>query len=142
MKVTGIVRRVDDLGRIVIPKDIRKAMRIREGDPLELFTQNEFLCFKKYQAHDEADWAMAAKLVKAVIPDFKLLDGYGDDVNQSHGPFMYPANLQEAEEAKDFKVYKVTTYYDTLAYLVVKKDCNSEKVDIAVQVLTRFLENV
>ena len=47
MKATGIVRRVDDLGRIVIPKDIRKAMRIREGDPLELFTQNEFLCFKK-----------------------------------------------------------------------------------------------
>lgn len=142
MKATGIVRRVDDLGRVVIPKDIRKAMRIREGDPLELFTQNEFLCFKKYQAHDEADWAMAAKLVSAVIPDFKLLDGYGDDVNQSHGPFKYPANLQEVEDKNDFKAHKVTSMCDTLAYLVVKNDCDSAKVDIAVRVLTNFLENV
>lgn len=141
MKATGIVRRVDDLGRIAIPKDIRKAMRIHEGDPLELFTKDDYLCFRKYRPHDEADWTMAAKLVKAVVPDFKLLDGYGDDVGERHGPIMYPANLQEAEKADDFKVYKVTTYYDTLAYLVVKKDCDSEKVDIAVRVLTNFLEN-
>ena len=141
MKATGIVRRIDDLGRIAIPKEIRKTMKIREGDPLELFAKDDVLCLKKYHPYDESDWSMAAKLVKAVIPDFKLLDGFGDNVNQSHGPFMYPKNLQEAEKADDFKVYKVTTYYDTLAYLVVKKDCDSEKVDIAVRVLTNFLEN-
>ena len=38
MKATGLVRRIDDLGRIVIPKEIRRMMRIREGDPLEIFT--------------------------------------------------------------------------------------------------------
>ncbi len=38
MKATGIVRRIDDLGRVVIPKEIRKTLRIREGDPLEIFT--------------------------------------------------------------------------------------------------------
>ena len=38
MKATGIIRRIDDLGRIVIPKEIRRAMRIKEGDPLEIFT--------------------------------------------------------------------------------------------------------
>ena len=38
MKATGIVRRIDDLGRVVIPKEIRRTMRIREGDPLEIFT--------------------------------------------------------------------------------------------------------
>lgn len=38
MKATGIVRRIDDLGRIVIPKEIRRALRIKEGDPLEIFT--------------------------------------------------------------------------------------------------------
>ena len=38
MKATGIVRRIDDLGRIVIPKEIRRTMRIREGDPLEIYT--------------------------------------------------------------------------------------------------------
>ena len=41
MKATGIVRRIDDLGRIVIPKEIRRMMRIKEGDPLEIFTTSE-----------------------------------------------------------------------------------------------------
>lgn len=49
MKATGIVRRIDDLGRIVIPKEIRRTMRIREGDPLEIFTEsNGTVIFKKY----------------------------------------------------------------------------------------------
>ncbi len=40
MKATGIVRRIDDLGRVVIPKEIRKTLRIREGDSLEIYTEN------------------------------------------------------------------------------------------------------
>ena len=41
MKATGIVRRIDDLGRVVIPKEIRRTLRIREGDPLEIFTDSD-----------------------------------------------------------------------------------------------------
>ncbi len=49
MKATGIVRRIDDLGRVVIPKEIRRTLRIREGDPLEIFTdRNGQVIFKKY----------------------------------------------------------------------------------------------
>jgi AbrB family transcriptional regulator (stage V sporulation protein T) len=49
MKATGIVRRIDDLGRIVIPKEIRRSFRIKEGDPLEIFTDAEGeVIFKKY----------------------------------------------------------------------------------------------
>ena len=49
MKATGIVRRIDDLGRVVIPKEIRRTMRIREGDPLEIYTSGEGeVIFKKY----------------------------------------------------------------------------------------------
>lgn len=49
MKATGIVRRIDDLGRIVIPKEIRRTLRIREGDPLEIFTDREGeVILKKY----------------------------------------------------------------------------------------------
>ena len=49
MKATGIVRRIDDLGRIVIPKEIRRNLRIREGDPLEIYTDtNGEVIFKKY----------------------------------------------------------------------------------------------
>lgn len=49
MKATGVVRRIDDLGRIVIPKEIRKTLRIKEGDPLEIFTdKNGEVILKKY----------------------------------------------------------------------------------------------
>lgn len=54
MKATGIVRRIDDLGRIVIPKEIRRVLRIREGDPLEIFTEKDGeVIFKKYSPMGE-----------------------------------------------------------------------------------------
>lgn len=61
MKATGIVRRIDDLGRIVIPKEIRRTMRIREGDPMEIFTSREGeILLKKYSPVGElGEFAMA-----------------------------------------------------------------------------------
>ena len=54
MKATGIVRRIDELGRIVIPKEIRRTMRIREGDPLEIYTDRDGeVIFKKYSPMGE-----------------------------------------------------------------------------------------
>ncbi|ARD49705.1 stage V sporulation protein T [Sporosarcina sp. P33] len=54
MKATGIVRRIDDLGRVVIPKEIRRTLRIREGDPLEIFTDREGeVILKKYSPISE-----------------------------------------------------------------------------------------
>lgn len=55
MKATGIVRRIDDLGRIVIPKEIRRTLRIRETDPLEIFTDKEGeIILKKIFTHRRA----------------------------------------------------------------------------------------
>ena len=52
MKATGIVRRIDDLGRVVIPKEIRRTMHIKEGAPLEIFTDTEGgVIFKKYSQY-------------------------------------------------------------------------------------------
>ena len=48
MKATGIIRRLDDLGRIVIPRDVRRQLHFREGDPLELFIEKNGVLFKKY----------------------------------------------------------------------------------------------
>src|SRR5690625_7486576 len=54
MKATGIVRRIDDLGRVVIPKEIRRTLRIREGDPLEIFVAREGeVILKKYSPINE-----------------------------------------------------------------------------------------
>ena len=48
MKCTGIIRRIDDLGRVVIPRELRRTLNIREGDPMELFIADEVLCLQKY----------------------------------------------------------------------------------------------
>jgi len=48
MKATGIIRRIDDLGRIVIPKDIRRILRIHENDPMEIFVSEDGIILKKY----------------------------------------------------------------------------------------------
>ena len=48
MKSTGIIRRIDELGRVVIPKEVRRTLHIKEGDPLELYLDGNTLCLKKY----------------------------------------------------------------------------------------------
>ena len=66
MKATGIVRRIDDLGRVVIPKEIRRTMRIREGDPLEIYTDREGeVIFKKYSPIGELS-AFASQYAEAM----------------------------------------------------------------------------
>lgn len=53
MRTTGIIRRVDDLGRIVIPKEIRRTYGITDGSPIEIFTTDNGIVLKKYQTEDE-----------------------------------------------------------------------------------------
>lgn len=66
MKATGIVRRIDDLGRVVIPKEIRRTMRIREGDPLEIYTNRDGeVIFKKYSPIGEIN-SFASQYVEAL----------------------------------------------------------------------------
>ena len=70
MKATGIVRRIDDLGRVVIPKEIRRTMRIREGDPLEIYTNSDgSVTFKKYIPMSEKDYAKAKQILSALLPN-------------------------------------------------------------------------
>ncbi len=62
MKATGVVRRIDDLGRIVIPKEIRKNFKINEGDSLEIFVDSNGVVLKKYSLLDDV-FLLSAKLV-------------------------------------------------------------------------------
>lgn len=67
MKSTGIVRRVDDLGRVAIPKDIRETLHISQGDPLELFVEGENIVFVKHYRSEEA--TLLADRLKDIILD-------------------------------------------------------------------------
>lgn len=69
MRATGIVRRIDDLGRVVIPKEIRRALCIREGDPLEISTDANGVYFKKYNPNGDIKNQIGA-----------ILDEYGNEI--------------------------------------------------------------
>ena len=78
MKATGIVRRVDDLGRIVIPKEIRRNIGIREGEPMELFLENDCVCLKKYSPSEEDLAIKCQKYISgrgAYIKAINFIDG-------------------------------------------------------------------
>ncbi len=77
MKATGIVRRIDELGRVVIPKEIRKTLRIREGDPLELFTDKGELMLKKYSPIASVD-RFAEGTAKSLAEQSGLLAAISD----------------------------------------------------------------
>ena len=70
MKATGIVRRVDDLGRVVIPREIRRTERIREGEPLEIFIlEDGGIVFKKYDSHIVDDLRGYSDIIRQQLED-------------------------------------------------------------------------
>ena len=71
MKATGIVRRIDDLGRVVVPKEIRRTLRIREGDPLEIFTDREGEIILKILTHRRA-WAICKTICGFIKPNHRI----------------------------------------------------------------------
>ncbi|MBR0600437.1 stage V sporulation protein T [Sinanaerobacter chloroacetimidivorans] len=89
MKATGIVRRIDDLGRVVIPKEIRRTMRIREGDPLEIFTDREGeVILKKYSPISELSQFAGeyAESAYNILGDMVLISDTDHIIAVSGGP--------------------------------------------------------
>ena len=80
MRATGIVRRIDDLGRVVIPKEIRRSMGIREGDPLEIFTENGTIGLRKYSPIGDFDLETIKKICDAALGElnYTLYDKWGE----------------------------------------------------------------
>ena len=78
MKATGIVRRIDDLGRIVIPKEIRRSIRLREGEAMEIFLEDDCVCLKKYTPSEEDLATRCQKYISgrgAYIKSINFIDG-------------------------------------------------------------------
>lgn len=110
MKATGITRRIDDLGRIVIPKEIRRTMRIREGDPLEIYTDREgSIVLKKYSPIGELgelakeyveSVASVAKCTVCVADRDMIVAAAGPDKKEYIGKHMHP-ELEECMEHRE-----------------------------------------
>lgn len=89
MKATGIIRRIDDLGRVVIPKEIRRIMKVKEGDPLAIYTERDgVVCFKKYSPTADYDNEFKAIVktldkhnIKGAVYDNSEIKSYCSDHN-------------------------------------------------------------
>jgi len=138
MRATGIVRRIDDLGRVVIPKEIRRTLRIKEGDPLELFTTREGeVVFKKYQPFEEHDWAKAKAIVSAMYPDlqFGLYNDCGE--KQTATNVTLPRTI-EIDDFYDEEQSIITSEMDTIGYIVFGSDCLKADCEKIRSVLRQF----
>lgn len=138
MKATGIVRRIDDLGRVVIPKEIRRSLGIREGDPLEIFvnSKEKSVVFKKYDVSEEFDSETIQRLLNAV---FGKTIKWGVFVRQdllTTNDIRFPDDLDAI--SPEFKRISFSIDGDEVV-LVVSDD--AVDLGIAKSVLKAFMDN-
>ena len=133
MRATGIVRRIDDLGRVVIPKEIRKTLRIKEGDPLEIFTDREGqVILKKYSPIGElSEFATgyAETLAKttghiACITDKDTIIAVSGG---SKKEFLEQDVSQELEKLMEDKEVYTSKENSDMAMPITKNDTNEKK---------------
>jgi AbrB family looped-hinge helix DNA binding protein len=114
MKATGIIRRIDDLGRVVIPKEVRRQMKINVGDPLEIYTDREgCVIFKKYQNDELAPFGES--VVKALRKNgitASVYNAYGDKV-AGNGAYDIDTDLD------DECLFAIKTPDDTIGFVSV-----------------------
>lgn len=131
MKATGIVRRIDDLGRVVIPKEIRRNLHLKEGDPLELFTEDGAVVFRKYSFFSVEDYPRKiARLLEGVMEkkDWALYDDYHQITKNNDFPECSWTEWEDRQVKEYFKPidYKFTVYPiladgDLLGYFATTK---------------------
>lgn len=131
MKATGIVRRIDDLGRIVIPKEIRRTMRIREGDPMEIFTSREGeILLKKYSPVGELgefasslaeSMAQALGALVCVTDRDYVIAAAGNGKKEVEGKLLH----EQLQLAIDKRVYQVCQK-DQKEFIKIVQDENRE----------------
>jgi stage V sporulation protein T len=136
MKATGIVRRIDDLGRIVIPKEIRRNMKIREGDPLELYYDKDAIIFKKYCPMNDADWKKAGQLISYILDcDFSIFDNWSCVFQRGTTKF------ENIHFDSHYLIQEIGLNGELWCYIVTECDEGNEKrKTMAANVLKSFLE--
>lgn len=144
MRATGIIRRVDDLGRVVIPKEIRRIVRIREGDPLEIFVEDGGVLFKPYRAINnyKAEFEMACRLLQWIgVNNYVMYDRGGrvathileltPDYPEAR---WFDLHMPTYDKDIDMWVYPIWSMDDAMGFIV----CPYNNADI--QVAVNYLE--
>lgn len=141
MKETGIVRRIDELGRVVIPKEIRKTLRLKVGDPIEIYTEKDGLLFKKYSplvslqgfSEDvgESLYEMTQKTV--VIADCNtVIFAKGKIAKNYHGK-----NISSALERA--MIERKSIFLDAVSGSMLKKICDDDETEYSSQLIVPII---
>lgn len=143
MKATGIIRRTDDLGRVVIPKEIRRTLKIREGDPLEIYIEKDCVCFKKYSVLGEMDnETLRISLAMAKNSGLRPIAIYDRDTKLrglENFPLYAPDEWESERKPFAYKntygVYPIMTDGDLMGYVV----CDLRNMGCEMGMIARYL---
>lgn len=146
MKATGIVRRIDDLGRVIIPKDIRRSLKIREGDPLEIFIENNCVCFQKYSTLGslaEEPLQIAIKMAsKSGLRPIAIYDTTvklrGMENFSSYVPTQWEFENKPFKYNDTYGVYPIHADGDLVGYAV----CDKQDMGVEMDMIARYLGTV
>lgn len=144
MKATGIVRRIDDLGRVVIPKEIRRTIRIREGDPLEIYLSEDGkgVCFQKYCPLEINEDVTRIAMTMANNAGLRPIAIYDRDYRiLGNSPFPevvlseWEDYLNMNKNIGGFGVYPILCSGETFGYAV----CREENMGVEMEMVQRYL---
>ena len=146
MKATGIVRRIDDLGRVIIPKDIRRSLKIREGDPLEIFIENNCVCFQKYSTLGSlAEEPLQIAIKMASNSGLRPIAIYDTDTKlrgmenfPSYVPTQWEFERKPFVFNNTYGVYPICADGDLVGYAV----CDQQDMGCEMDMIVRYLSIV
>ena len=143
MRATGIIRRIDDLGRIVIPKEIRGTLRLREGDPMQLLVEHDAVMFKPYQAVDnyKVEFETACRLLRwqdvnhyAVFDQRHRISDYNLEAVDHPESHWFDLRHPTFDQKSGLWVYAVLADGEVMGFIVC--DHEDKHIDLAVKYLS------
>ncbi len=144
MKAIGIVRRIDDLGRVVIPKEIRRTIRIREGDPLEIYLSDDRkgVCFHKYYPLEINEDVTRIAMTMANNAGLRPIAIYDRDcriLGNRPFPEVVPSKWEDYlnmnKNIDGFGVYPIFCNGEAFGYAV----CREENMGVEMEMIQRYL---
>ena len=141
MRATGIVRRIDDLGRVVIPKEIRRTLKIKEGDPLEIFVdagRNE-VTFRRYSPVGEKDWDTANIVLGALLGNVPYAL-YNFLNSKQVGAQPLPPNLDADAIPDDYALYEIEDDENYYGAFLVHNEHNEDNATLAQATLLALFQ--
>ena len=142
MKATGIIRNIDDLGRVVIPREIRRSLKIREGDPLEILIEKNCVCFKKHSTFGSFSEDILRVAQDMAQRTFNHQIAIYDRDNKVSGPNSYSSYVDESWEDnrtpfkyKGMGIYPITSDEELYGYVC----CPESDMGVEITMIACYL---